>query len=101
MVPAGAMARGSPVLLVEILSPSNQAETWSNVWAYTSIPTVREILILHSTRIGAEILRRDGDGSWPERTEAVPPDGVLSLEGIGFRLGMAALYARTGLDVDR
>ncbi len=27
-----------PVLIVEILSPSNQAETWANVWAYTTIP---------------------------------------------------------------
>ena len=34
-----------PVLLIEILSPSNQAKTWTNVWAYTSIPSVLEILI--------------------------------------------------------
>ena len=26
-----------PVLLFEILSPSNQTKTWSNVWTYTSI----------------------------------------------------------------
>lgn len=25
-----------PVLLIEILSPRNEAKTWSNVWAYTS-----------------------------------------------------------------
>ena len=25
-----------PVLLIEILSPGNQAETWANVWAYTT-----------------------------------------------------------------
>ena len=48
-----------PVLLVEILSPSNRAETWTNVWAYTTIPSVREILVLHSLRIRAELLRRD------------------------------------------
>jgi hypothetical protein len=28
-----------PVLLIEILSPSNQAETWANVWAYATIPS--------------------------------------------------------------
>ena len=33
-----------PVLLVEILSPSNRAEAWSNVWTYTTIPSVKEIL---------------------------------------------------------
>jgi len=31
-----------PVLIVEILSPSNQAETWANVWTYTTIPSVKE-----------------------------------------------------------
>jgi hypothetical protein len=47
-----------PVLLIEILSPRNQAKTWTNVWAYTSIPSVREILILRGDRVAAELLRR-------------------------------------------
>ena len=34
-------ASTDPVLLIEILSPSNQAETWANVWSYTTIPSVR------------------------------------------------------------
>ena len=40
-----------PVLLIEILSPSNQAKTWTNIWAYTSIPSVQEILVLRADRI--------------------------------------------------
>jgi hypothetical protein len=47
-----------PVLLIEILSPSNQAKTWPNVWAYTSISSVLEILVLRADRIAAELLRR-------------------------------------------
>src|SRR5437660_7096580 len=35
-----------PALIVEILSPSNEAETWANVWADTTIPSVREIVVL-------------------------------------------------------
>lgn len=88
-----------PLLLIEILSPSNQAETWSNVWTYTSIPSVREILVLHSTRVGAEILRRSEDGIWPERTEEVSE--ALVLESIGLRLALPELFARTGLADDR
>ena len=53
--------------MVEILSPTNKTETWTNVWAYTTIPTVKEILILHSVRIRAELLRRDDQNQWPER----------------------------------
>jgi len=90
------MILDEPVLLVEILSPSNQPETWSNVWAYTSIPSVRELLVLHTSRVAAEVLRRTADGSWPQRFEPAA-DGVLSLESLGFELELAELYAGTGL----
>ena len=36
----------TPVLLIEILSASNHAETWANVWTYTTIPSVQEIQLL-------------------------------------------------------
>jgi hypothetical protein len=39
-----------PVLLIEILSTSNQAETWANVWAYTSVPSVPEFSSLRGLR---------------------------------------------------
>ncbi|MGH7117629.1 MAG: Uma2 family endonuclease [Acetobacteraceae bacterium] len=85
-----------PVLLIEILSPSNQADTWSNVWAYTSIPTVQEILILRSDRIAAELLRRTPDGTWPEEPQEITA-GTLELASIGFAVALATLYERTGL----
>ncbi|MGH7152678.1 MAG: Uma2 family endonuclease, partial [Acetobacteraceae bacterium] len=85
-----------PVLIVEILSPSNQAKTWTNVWAYTSVPSVQEILVLHSARVGAELLRRTPEGLWPNRTASLTA-GELVLESIGFRVALAELYARTRL----
>jgi Uma2 family endonuclease len=89
-----------PVLVVEVLSPSNQAQTWANVWAYTSIPSMQEILILRADGIAAEVLRRSPEGQWPERPLAVM-EGDLVLESIGFRVALAGLYARTGLTPDR
>ena len=85
-----------PVLLVEILSPSNQAKTWTNVWTYTSIPSVREILVLRADRIVAELLRRSPEGDWPARPLTIT-EGDLVLESIGFRVPLAELYARTRL----
>ncbi len=85
-----------PVLIVEILSPSNQAETWGNVWAYTTIPSLREILILSSISIGADILRRRRDSTWPEEPESVT-SGDLVLESIGFRVPLADIYQTTRL----
>jgi Uma2 family endonuclease len=87
-----------PVLLIEILSPGNQAKTWSNVWAYTSIPSVQEILVLHSTRMEAEVLRRIADHSWPQAPERIVGDDLVLLS-TGFRIAMRDLYARTGLKV--
>jgi len=85
-----------PVLVVEILSPSNAAETWSNIWTYTTIPSVREILVLRSAAIGAEVLRRDADGTWPERAEAIA-EGNLALDSIGFHCALTDIYRTTRL----
>ena len=61
----------NPVLIVEVLSPSNRADTWRNVWAFATIPSLREILILSSTAIRAELLRRGSDGAWPEASVVI------------------------------
>jgi Uma2 family endonuclease len=87
---------GEPVLLVEILSPSNRSETWINVWAYTTIPSVNKILVIESTRMRAELLRRDRQGNWPERTLVIE-DGMVKLESIEFRVPLAEIYRRTRL----
>lgn len=92
----GQAVLADPVLIVEILSPGNQARAWANVRAYTSLPSVREILILHSDRIAADLLRRTDSGDWPEEPGR-RHDGDLVLDSIAFRIPLAALYARTGL----
>jgi Uma2 family endonuclease len=86
-----------PILLIEILSPGNTADTWENVWAYCTIPSVREIAIIHSTRVLAELLRRGADGDWPEETETIGPSGTLSFESVGFSCALSEAYADTPL----
>jgi Uma2 family endonuclease len=86
----------NPVLIVEILSPSNRAETWQNVWSFTTIPSLREILILSSTAIRAELLRRDGDGNWPAAPTVIE-DGDLVLDSIDFTVKLAEIYRTTRL----
>jgi Uma2 family endonuclease len=86
-----------PVLIVEILSPSNEAETWANVWAYTTIPSVAEILIMQSLAIGAELLRRQPDGSWPSVPDRLGADADLRLASIDATFRLAEFYATTAL----
>lgn len=86
-----------PVLVVEILSPNNQAETWANVWTYTTIPSVQEILVIRTVGVRAELLRRQPEGTWPERPQIVEGDGELELESIGFRVPLRHVYRTTRL----
>ena len=86
-----------PILLIEILSPSNQVETWINVWSYTTIPSVREILVLQGRSIGAHLLRRRADGTWPDQADRIEA-GDLALESIDFRAPLGSIYRTTRLD---
>lgn len=87
-----------PVLVIEILSPSNEAETWSNVWTYTTIPSVQEILVVRSLEIGAELLRRAPDGTWPADFERIAsPDGRVRLDSVNAEFDVSAFYRTTEL----
>jgi Uma2 family endonuclease len=86
-----------PIVLIEILSPGNASDTWDNVWSYTTIPSVREIVVVHSTRVLAELLRRDPDGNWPAEPQEIGPDGTLQLESVAFACPLPHVYAQTHL----
>jgi len=96
-VDAGQLALPDPLLVVEILSPTNEAETWENVWTYVSIPSVQEVLVLRSASIGADLLRRRADGSWPDEPIQFGRDATLRLECIGLTCPLAELYIGTYL----
>jgi len=79
-----------PLILVEILSPSNIGDTRNAVVRYMTIASVQEILVLHSTEMKAELLRRAPEDPWPLLT--VMPGGTVTLESIGFTAPLAAFY---------
>lgn len=89
-----------PVVVVEILSPTNHAETWANVWSYASIPSVREILVISSIEVSADLLRREPDGFWPKQPGKIA-NGDIVLESAGFRCPLSAFYRTTRLATAR
>lgn len=82
----------APVMIAEILSPSNAGETREAVRAMLSIPSLHEVLILGSETIVAELLRRAPDGSWPTAPSVFGPADTLPLDSLGIALPMADLY---------
>jgi Uma2 family endonuclease len=97
--PAQGVMVPNPILLIEILSPGNEAQTRANIWAYTTIPSVQEILAVHSTRVEAELLRRGTDGNWPEEPEILAGADTLNLRSIDYAVTLAALYRTTALAI--
>ena len=86
-----------PLLLVEILSPSNAAKTWTNVWAYSTIPGLREILVVHSARRATLLLSQLPDGAWPDSPTKIDDDGTLVLDSIGLICPIRDIYVGTHL----
>jgi Uma2 family endonuclease len=81
----------APVLVIEVLSPSNAADTWANVAMYQAVPSVQEILVLETDEIAATVLRRAATVPWPQQTLS-RRDDTVTLESIGFSGSLAAFY---------
>jgi Uma2 family endonuclease len=81
-----------PLVIIEILSRSNRADTWANLWSYVTIPSVHEILVLHTAEARADLLRREPDSTWPDNPESLTSGDAVRLESIGFTAPLAAFY---------
>jgi Uma2 family endonuclease len=82
----------NPVVAIEILSPSNQRETYEAIRAYTSLPSLREIVVLSSVRVAAEVFARQDDGTWPAEPARFGADAVLAIATFGFTCRLGDLY---------
>lgn len=85
------------ILIAEILSPTNENDTWGNVPLYASLPSVAEILIVDATKVAAELLRRGSDGSWPQEPDPIAPNDTIHLASIGLDIPLAEVYTDTYL----
>jgi Uma2 family endonuclease len=85
-----------PIVLIEVLSPGNESKTRSNIWTYTTLPSVKEIAVFLTDKIGAELLRRGADGNWPETPEMIEAGDVV-FESLGVFFPLEAAYRTTRL----
>jgi Uma2 family endonuclease len=82
-----------PVILIEVLSPSNAGNTWDNVRNYATIPSVQEIVLFESTRVEAHI----ASGHWPENPELVKTGGIVPFTAVDFDMPIEDAYRNTFL----
>ena len=86
-----------PILIVEVLSPTNQRETWESIRALALVPSLMEILVVDSERIHVEILRREPDGGWPVSGQVDVTSGSVHLASIDLDLPLPEIYRGTHL----
>ena len=86
-----------PVLIVEVLSPSNHKDTWDSIYAMSTIPSLQEIVVVDSERIHVEVYRRGTDGAWPKHGEVCQASGTVRLNSISADFIVAEIYSGTVL----
>jgi Uma2 family endonuclease len=86
-----------PVVIIELLSPSNQTETWDNVVNYASVPSIGEIVIIDTQRVYADVLVRDAEGHWPRNPVKVARGGIISFPSLKLDLPLDSAYRNTYL----
>jgi Uma2 family endonuclease len=87
-----------PVLIMEVLSPSNQRETWDSIYAMATIPALAEIAVVDCERVRVEVFRRDAAGGWPKSGSVSEAGGKVQLTSLVAELPMSEIYAGTHLE---
>lgn len=87
-----------PVLIVEVLSPSTaHYDQTDKRWAYQSIETVRQLLLVAPNEAKVELVTRQGDGTWLV-SFIIGLDADVPLACLDLSLPMAEIYADVELE---
>ncbi|WP_448191171.1 Uma2 family endonuclease [Azospirillum sp. sgz301742] len=90
----------NPLIIVEILSPSTEADDRKvKLPVYRAIPSVQEIVLVHSERLYGEVHRRLEDGTRWQVDLLTEAEDVLRLDSIGYAQPLALLYANVDLGI--
>lgn len=87
----------NPVVVFEILSPSAKNRDKKRKFIfYREIPSLKEYIMIDSTKRSLIVVRRQPDDSWKFQ-DLDETDAALVIETIGFKLPLAEIYKGTGL----
>jgi Uma2 family endonuclease len=95
--PSSAKTFPDPVLIIEILSPSNRQDTWDSIYAMATISSLNEIVIVESDRVSVEVSYRLAEGGWPKSGLVFETGTTIRLESISAELAVSEIYAGTHL----
>lgn len=82
----------NPILIIQIMSPSNESDTWESIQACATIPSLTEIVVVESEPVKISIFRKGANGAWPEDPEVVEPGGTVRIATIEAVFPIDVLY---------
>lgn len=87
----------NPVIIIEILSKTTEAYDRGDKFAlYRSIPSLREYVLISSTSLRAEVMRKESDlGLWFLASEADTLEGSIEIKNIELKLSLSDIYEET------
>ena len=86
----------NPVLIGEVLSPGTEAyDRGEKFWQYRTLDSLNEYVLIDSTKIRAEVYRRNEQNVWYIADEADTLEGTLMLASIDLVLPMSEVYTNT------
>ena len=87
----------NPVIIIEILSKTTEAYDRGDKFAlYRSIPSLREYVMISSTSLRAEVMRKESDlGLWFLASEADTLEGSIEIKNIDLELSLSDIYEET------
>jgi Uma2 family endonuclease len=87
----------NPVIIIEILSKTTEAYDRGDKFAlYRSIPSLREYVMISSTSIRAEVMRKENElGLWFLASEADTLEGSIEIRNIDLELSLSDIYEET------
>ncbi|MDZ4842149.1 MAG: Uma2 family endonuclease [Hyphomicrobium aestuarii] len=90
----------NPILIVEVLSPSNEDDSWETISALASLTSMKEILVVQSTSVEAKVFTRDATGAWPSDPVTALAGGTVHLSSLGLDIPVADIYEGTLLEAE-
>jgi Uma2 family endonuclease len=94
--PRRALATSTPILIVEVLSPSTEDLDFTvKLQEYSAVEPLQTYLVCSQDEPRAWVWARQEDGSWPRQPmEMAGRDGAIALAGLDIALTMAAMFRR-------
>ena len=88
----------APILIIEVMSPSNDDDTWETIATLAALASLREIAVVQSTRVEVSVYTRNAAGAWPSDPVVTTAGGTIHLTCIDFDLPIAEVYRDTHLE---